>query len=168
MSIFALVTYVVKMARLSLESRSRVITFFSMSYTALQIQRQLREERTAVSCQTIYNLLRKFRENNTINNLPERRPRKITAEMKTMIEEAYNGNDELTSTGLKRLLSERWPDLQVSIPTIKPIQKEMGWVCTRPHYCQLLRPVSKACVKFNRIVACLSAHVTSNYCLPSC
>ena len=84
-----------------------------------------------------------------------------------MIEEAYNGNDELTLTGLKRL-SERWPDLQVSIPTIKRIRKEMGWVCTRPHYCQLLRPVSKAYVKYNHIVACLSARVTSNYCLPSC
>ena len=52
-----------------------------MGYTVQQIQRQLHEERTIVSCQAIYNLLRKFREKNAIENLPgRRRPRKITAE----------------------------------------------------------------------------------------
>ena len=121
--------FMVKMARLSLER----------GYTVLQIQRQLYEERTAVSCQALYNLLRKFREKNTIENLPgRRRQRKIIAEMKTTIE----------------------PNNQSNL-------KGNGWVCTRPHYCQLLQPVSKACcVKYNRKVTCLSARVTSNYCLP--
>ena len=63
--------------------------------------------------------------------------------MKALIEEELKKNDELTSSGIKRLLTERWPDLQVSVPTIKRVRKEMGWVCTRPHYCQLLREVSK-------------------------
>ena len=157
------------MARLSLESRNRVITLFSRGYTVLEIQRRLREERTTVSCQALYNLLRKFREKNTIENLPgRRRPRKITTEMEATIEEAYNGNDELTARKLKRLLEEKWPYLQVSLSTIKRNRKQMGWVCTRPHYCQLLRTVSKTNVKCNREVPCLSARVTSNYCLPSC
>ena len=113
------------MARLSLESRNRVITLFSRGCTVSQIQRQLREESATVSCQALYNMLQKFREKNTIENLPERRrPRKITAEMKAAIEEAYNGNDELTSTELKCLLAEKWPDLQISIATIKRSRKE--------------------------------------------
>ena len=62
--------------------------------------------------------------------------------MRAAIEEMYNENDELTSTRIKRLLTERWPDLQVSIPTIKRTRKEMDWVCTKPHYRQLLRPVN--------------------------
>ena len=57
------------------------------------------------------------------------------------MEQELRKNDELTSTGIKALLLERWPDLRVSIPTIKRVRKEMGWVCTRPHYCQLLREV---------------------------
>ena len=62
--------------------------------------------------------------------------------MRSLIEEALTRNDEITSRGLKNLLSAQWPDLQVSIPTIKRVRKEMEWVCTKPHYCQLLRPVS--------------------------
>ena len=41
---------------LSLESRNRVITLFSRGYSVLEIQRRLREERTTVSCQALYNL----------------------------------------------------------------------------------------------------------------
>ena len=62
--------------------------------------------------------------------------------MQSVMEEAYSRNDELTSVRIRSLLTERWPDLQVSIPTIKRTRREMGWVCTKPHYCQLLRPVS--------------------------
>ena len=62
--------------------------------------------------------------------------------MKFLIEHALTRNDEITSRGLKDLLLAQWPDLQVSFPTIKRVRKEMGWVCTRPHYCQLLCPVS--------------------------
>ena len=40
-----------------------------------------------------------------MENLPGRRtPRKITAEVEAAIKEAYNHNDELTSTELKHFL----------------------------------------------------------------
>ena len=45
-----------------------------------------------------------------------------------MIKDANHGNDELTSTELKRLLVARWSDLKVLIPTIKQIRKEMGFL----------------------------------------
>lgn len=131
------------MARLSLECRRSVIMLRSRGYTISEIQRRLREESIFVSRQALHNLIRKFRDKLTVKDLPRRRrPRKITEEMKAAIEEAYNGNDELTSTDIKRLLAERWPDLRVSVQTIRRTRKRMGWVCTRPHYCQLLRPVS--------------------------
>jgi len=50
-------------------------------------------------------------------------------------------NDEVTSTVMKRLLLEKWPDLRISISAIKGVRRNLGWVCTRPHYCQLLREV---------------------------
>ena len=132
-----------KMARLSLESRKKVIALHSRGCTVSEIRQRLREVNTSVSLQAIYNLLRKVREKNILIDMPRiSKERKITVEMRAAIEEMYNGNDELTSTRIKCLLTERWPDLQVSIPTIKRMRKEMGWVCTRPHYCQLLRPVS--------------------------
>ena len=126
-----------------MESRMRVITLRSRGYSVLQIRRRLQEENISVSRQAIHSLVTKFQNHRTCEDLPRRRrQQKITAEMRHMIEEALINNDELTSRGIKSLLTARWPELQVSIPTIKRVRKRLGWVCTRPHYCQLLRPVS--------------------------
>ena len=38
---------------------------------------------------------------------------------------------------------QRYPTLQVSLDTIKRARREIGWVNTRPHYCQLIRDVNK-------------------------
>ena len=120
-----------------------VITLHSRGHTVSEIRRRLREENCDISTQSLYNLLRKFREKGTTADLPrQRRPRKITEEMRVLIEQELTNNDELTSTGIRSLLTSRWPDLRVSVATIKRTRKEMGWVCTRPHYCQLLREVS--------------------------
>ena len=128
---------------MSLETRERVITLYSRGYTVPEIRRRLREENCAVSAQSLYNLLLKWCEKGTISDLPRsRRPRKITDEMRVLIEQELTNNDELTSTGIRSLLTLRWPELQVSVATIKRARKDMGWVCTRPHYCQLLREVS--------------------------
>ena len=84
------------MARLSLESRQGVVTLFLRGHTVSDIRRRLREENKKVSSQALHDL-RKFREKNTIKDLPRRRrPRKLTEEMKAAIEEAYRVNDELT------------------------------------------------------------------------
>ena len=130
------------MGRLSIEDRLRIVTLASKGYSFSSIRRRLIEENISISVQALYNLMAKFREKGTIVDLPRRsKHRKITESMKTLIEEEMNKNDELTARGIRRLLSQRWPELQVSIPTIKRVRQEMGWVCTRPHYCQLLRNV---------------------------
>lgn len=63
--------------------------------------------------------------------------------MRDAIDEAFQQNDELTARQICALLVERWPDTQVSLSCIKQIRQQIGWVCTRPHYCQLLRDVRK-------------------------
>ena len=142
------------MGRLSVESRKRVITLRSKGYSVLAIRRRLKDENVIISRQAIYNLFAKFQKYRMLKDLPvQRRKQKITEEMKSMIEESLNNNDEITARGIKSLLIARWPELQVSIPTIKRVRKDMEWVCTRPHYCQL-RPVSLWCMCF-----------ISNYCL---
>jgi len=52
-----------------------------------------------------------------------------------MTEEPLSTNDEITASGIKSMLTTRWPELQVSIPIIKCVRKDMEWVCTRLHYC---------------------------------
>ena len=65
-------------------------------------------------------------------------------EMRNFIKE-YRKNDELL---LQKIIAvDKMANVQVSIATIKLVRQEMGWVCTRPHYCQLLREVCVFCCK---------------------
>ena len=76
-------------------------------------------------------------------DLPRRaRPRKLSDEMIAFLNQAMAEDDELTARRARCLLAEKWSTLQVSLPTIKRVCQNLGWVCTRPHYCQLLRDVS--------------------------
>ena len=97
-----------------------MITLHSRGYTVQKIHQRLREENCDISAQSLYNLLRKFHEKRTIANLSRhRRPIKLTDEMSQVIEEELTKYDEITSTGIRSLLLSRWPDLRVSVATIK-------------------------------------------------
>lgn len=42
------------------------------------------------------------------------------------------------------MLMARWPELStVSLSTIKKCRRDLGWVATKPHYCQLIREANK-------------------------
>ena len=75
--------------------------------------------------------------------------KEITPEMYLTIESELTKNDELTAAQLRTTQKEKHPSLEVSLTTIKRAQHDLDWVCTRPHYCQLIREVSfyqPACV----------------------
>ena len=48
-------------------------------------------------------------------------------------------NDKLTA----RLVVRESPDVDVSISMIKRRRKRLGWIPTRPQYCQLIRDSNK-------------------------
>ena len=62
-------------------------------------------------------LLSKYRRHQAVVDLPRRRPRKITDEMKAFIEEMLNQDDEITAVKLKDMLTSRWPEIPVSSST---------------------------------------------------
>ena len=120
------------------------MTLIRRGHRVSDVQSRLREENIVVSRQSIYRLIRKFCNHGTVLDLPRRScPSKLTPEMLDIIESALQENDELTAQQLKSLLIERYPELSVSIPTIKRARKQLGWTCTRPHYCQLVRDLNK-------------------------
>ena len=55
------------------------------------------------------------------------------------IDEVMVENDELTARQFHTLLDTRWPHLMVSLSTIKRAKRKLGWVASRPKYCQLVR-----------------------------
>lgn len=130
------------MPRLSIESRKRIVALHSCGFSVPCIVQRLKQEKVAVSQRAVYNLVEKFRLKGVVKDLPRRKKASIlTEEMKMFIEEELTKNDELTSTAIKASMIQKWPDLRVSTSTIKRVRHQIGWVCTRPHYCQLLREV---------------------------
>ena len=131
------------MPRLSLETRKRVILLKEQGFSVSKIIARLKQEHISTTRQALYNLFKKHSETGHLVDLPKRtRTRKITDEMVTIIDESLSNNDELTARELRSILVERWPELRVTLSTIKRIRKQIGWKCTRPHYCQMIRDVS--------------------------
>ena len=47
--------------------------------------------------------------------------------------------DQLTARNLLACLCEKWPDLVVSLITVKQARRQLGWIAGRPKYCQLVQ-----------------------------
>ena len=63
-------------------------------------------------------------------DLPRRtHPRKVNNVTRAFLNQALSKNDELTAREAHNLLSQQWPNHQVSLPTIKQIRQKLGWVC---------------------------------------
>ena len=130
------------MPRLNVDARTRIISLYSRGYSVPCISRRLAEENVDVSVRAIYHLVDKWRTKGVIRDLPRwKRSCILSEEMRQFIDEELQKNDELTSTKIKEMLGEKWPDIIISKTTIKRERRLLGWVCTRPHYCQLLREV---------------------------
>ena len=133
------------MPRLDLQTRRRVIALKMHGYSVMEIKGRLEEENVLVSRQSLHKLLRKYRLHKTYVDLPRKaQPKKISAEMHCTIEDELSKNDELTSPQLHTILTNKYPSFEASLCTIRRARRDLGWVSTRPHYCQLIREVSSA------------------------
>ena len=63
--------------------------------------------------------------------------------MGKVIDELLQDNDELTARQIQSKLEEQFSRLCMSLATVKRVRRQNGWVCTRPHYCQLIHEVNK-------------------------
>ena len=133
------------MPRLDIEARRRVIALRSHGYSVSAIKQRLLEEHICVSSVTIYALLRKNKQHNTIADRPRQHfEKKLDEEKLRFLDESLAANDELTARWLLVKLREKWPDVSVSLSTIKRARKyELGWIKSRPKYCQLVRVANK-------------------------
>ena len=130
------------MPRLDIETRRRVIFLSHSGYSVSQIKKWLEQENIQISLVALYNLLKKYNQLGRLINLPRRtRPTKLNNVMQLFLNQKLSENDELTAREARNLLTQQWPTLQVSLPTIKRIRQKIGWVCTKPHYCQMIRDV---------------------------
>ena len=109
---------------------------------------QTKEGGYEVSKRSLQRLCVKFQLKHIIQDLPRKlKSRILTPQKLATMEESLRNDDELTSRKLKCKLQEKFADLpDVSLSTIKGCRREMGWVCTRPHHCQLNRETKEGMV----------------------
>ena len=97
-----------------------------------------------ITNRSLQRLLLKYKQFTTYQDLPcRKRCKKLISQMQDFMNAAYEEDDEITARKMKKMLNEKWPMLVVSIDTIKHTRRALGWVCTQPHYCQLVRDLNK-------------------------
>ena len=131
------------MPRTTLETR---ILELHRTYSVSQIQERLKE--IFISKVTIYAIIKKYRVHHTYADFPKPQRKTILNKDQVRFIDKAMENDELTGRQLHELLLEIWPDLQISISTIKRVKRMLGWVCSRPKYCQLVRELNKLRVEW--------------------
>jgi len=120
-------------------------------YSVADIEQRLKEQKVTTTKRSLYRLIKKFKEYRVYTDLQRRaRDKKLSRAMLKMINDELKENDEATASHLRAMFIEKYPDLKVAISTIKRQRQALGWVCTRPHYCQLIRNLNKT----KRLVWC--------------
>ena len=118
---------------------------------------RLVEEDVFVSRAALY-MLKKYSNCRTIADLRRApRPRILQDEHYRFIDDTMADNMDLTARQLFCLFKEKFATVEVSISTIKRARLELGWVCKRVKYCQLISEVNKE----KRVKWCLE-RVTNN------
>lgn len=134
------------MVHLDLRTRKHCIVLKQVGLSFGEIRQRIKEEdEKKINVRTLQHLWKKFVLKQTILDLPRKpRPAKLTDEMVKAIDEMLAENDELDSRMLRNIFTTKYSSLKCGITTIKRAQRNKGWVCTRPHYCQLLCEANKA------------------------
>jgi len=132
------------MGRLDLTTRQRVINWHLEGYKVGDIFQKLKDDKIETSKKTIYLLIRKFTNSRTLLDLPRGSRKKLNVHHYCYIDETLSQDNEITGAELHRKLLERFPEVKVSVSTVKRAKKDLGWVSTTPHYCQLIRNANKS------------------------
>ena len=139
------------MTKLALSARRSTVSMFNAGYSMAAIQQRLEEEDITITKRSLYRLIKKFKEKGVYTDLHRReRDKKLTQELLTMMNNELLENDEATARHFRAMLIEKYPELAVTISTVKRQCHALGWVNTRPHYCQLIRNLNKT----KRLVWC--------------
>ncbi len=122
--------------------KQRILHFHFKGYKAPTITKLLLEEGLKASRRGVHKVVRRYRESGTIGRKPgSDRPSKITAEIKAIVEEQMQKDDETTAVQLHALLKSKGFD--ISLQTILRCRISLGWTFRGSAYCQLVRTVNK-------------------------
>ena len=126
----------------SVYKRIRIIFYYNQGYRPPTIQRLLRTEGLTASRRGISKFIHKYCEFGSIGRSPgSGRPSIITAQVKEIVEEQMQTDDETSAYQLHRLLRSR--GYTISLRTVLRCRKSLGWTFRSSAYCQLIRHINK-------------------------
>ena len=132
------------MGRMSLATRSRVISLWKSGFTVSKIHNRLQEENLTVSKKSLCLLIRKYRRTGSVADYRTTKPpRKLQENHYRFIDTTMVHNDELSIVKLHNMLTVEFPELTVSQSTVKQAQRELGWVAKKTKYCALISDTNK-------------------------
>lgn len=120
---------------MSIATRSQVVSMSSKGYTLSKIKKHLNIEGVDVSKKSLCLLLRKYRKTGSVadhRTIPARR--KLKDEHYRFIDERMAENDQLTALKLFSLLKGAYPEVNVSVSTVKRVRMDLGWTAKKTRY----------------------------------
>ena len=118
--------------------KQRILYYHSLGMRAPSIAERLREKRLPCTRVGIAKFLRRFTESGSLSRWAgSGRPSKVTAEIREIVEEQMQRDDETTAHQLRCLLRQRGHN--ISIRTILRCRTSLGWTFRGSVYCQLIR-----------------------------
>ena len=129
------------MGRMSVDTRARVVWLWRAGYSVSNIRKRLLEEDIKVSRKSLYILLKKYQQTSSIADR-KKEPRRSVQHFQ-FVDEALEGNNELTSRQLHSMLIQKFPGLHVSVATVKRARKNLGWSSKKTRYCAMISEVNK-------------------------
>ena len=122
--------------------KQRVLFYHRSKKNGTEIVRSLAEEGYNASKVGVYKFLRRYKESGTIARAPgSGQTSKVNAEIRKLIEDQMQKNDETTIQELKQLLKKEGFDVAQS--SIHQWRKYLGWTSKGTSYCQMIRDVNK-------------------------
>ena len=129
---------------LSLYGKQRIIYHHAKGFKAPKIAKLLKDEGIKISRVAVHVFLIRYRETGSLTRRKgSSPPRKVSPEIKEIVEQKMQEDDETTASQLQKLLTDRgFPT--ISCKTILRCRTELGWTFRGSAYCQLIRDVNKA------------------------
>ena len=135
------------MGHLSIETRTRVIHLWRKGISVQHIVERLAEEDISISRNVLFELLKKYNRCHTIADLERApQPRILQEEHYRFIDDTMAENMDLTARQLYCLFKEKFSTIETLMSTIKQARLELGWICKRVKYCQLITEINKKLV----------------------
>ena len=98
----------------------------------------------SVSRVSLFALVKKFKDTGLVVDL-KRKPRSslLGEDHYRFIDEAMTADNELTFRQLFSLFTAKYPEIQISISTVKRARRHLGWISKKTRYCALIWEVIK-------------------------